>query len=168
MKNFNLMIVAFMLFGFVGKAQHASADDLCEVTFGDGRTYYAQVISQDGNIIYAKILRTGSLYAFNNRTVKESSGAYETGHVCQNIRYYRPSVNNKWRPGDFLYITFGDGNSYYAKVTSVFNNDQAYSVKFLHSGSNYEFDLNGKILSSTGAYDAGQQTRSVELLVPWF
>jgi len=162
MKPIIALFVTVMLFSFEAKAQNTAKDDLCVATFGDGKTYYARVLSKSANIVNTKMLHSGSAYSFLDKTVTASTGAYKPGHKCRSIVYYGGRKNDLCHAGDFIEVTFGDGAPFFARVESVGNDGLA--TKMLHSGNKYKFSSDGTVLSSTGVYPAGHKTRSLMLL----
>ena len=157
MKNLGMMFAALLLCSSVAKAQ--VANDLCVATFADGKTFYARVLSKSGNIVNTKMVHTGSLYSFKDKTVTASKGAYKVGHKCKSIAFYGTPVKDLAYVGDFVEVTFGDGAKYFAVVESVGNDGLA--TKMLHSGNKYTFYSDGKVLASTGVYPVGHQTKSL-------
>ncbi len=164
MRNVVLIFIAILFFGFVAKAQKANAEDLCVVTFADGKTFYAKVLSMSGGIVNTTMLHSNSLYSFKDKTVTASQGAYKVGHECKKIAYYGSRINDLWYVGNFIEVTFNDGASFFAEVESMGND--GYETRMLHSGNKYKFNGDGVVMSSTGAYPAGHQTKSVMLLRP--
>jgi|LakMenEpi03Aug12_release.lakeMendotaPanAssembly.Ray.scaffolds.fasta_scaffold1051067_1 hypothetical protein len=162
MKKIIATFVALMLFGLAANAQTIFANDLCVVTFADGKTYYSKVLGKSGKIVNTKMLHSGSLYSFKGRTVTSSEGFYEAGHELNNIVCYGGRIKDLLYVGNFVEVTFGDGASYFAVVESIGND--GYATKMLHSGNKYRFNGDGTVLSSTGAYPVGHKTKSVMLL----
>ena len=162
MKNIIAFFVVVMLFSLNAKAQNTIADDLCVVTFSDGKVFYSKVLSNSGNIINTKMLHSGSLYSFKGKTVTNSGGAYKVGHEINNIVCYGGRVKDLWYVGNFIEVTFADGASFFAEVESIGND--GYTTKMLHSGNKYRFNSDGTVLSSTGVYPAGHKTKSIMLL----
>lgn len=157
MKNLGVMFAAILLFSSAAKAQVAS--DLCVATFGDGKTFYAKVLSKSGAIVNTKMVHSESLYSFKNNTVTASEGAYKVGHECKSIKFYGTRVNDLAYVGDFVEVTFGDGAKFFAVVESVGNDGLA--TKMLHSGNKYTIYSDGKVVASTGVYPVGHQTKSL-------
>jgi hypothetical protein len=164
MKNIvKILIYAFaLLFGFSANAQNTVARDLCVVTFGDGKTFYAKVQSKGGNEVHTKMLHSDSMYSFEGTTVKSSGGAYKAGHKCRRIVYYGGRVKELSYVGNFIEVTFADGIPFFAQVESIGND--GFVTKMLHSGNQYKFNGDGTVLSSTGVYKVGHKTKSIMLL----
>ncbi len=162
MKNLLRIMIAAMLFSVAAKAQNTSANDLCVATFGDGKTFYAKVLSKGGNGVNTKMLHSGSLYSFRGNTVTASKGAYKPGHACKKITYYGGRKKDLLYVGSFIEVTFGDNEPFFAVVESIGND--GYATKMLHSGNSYKFSQDGTVLSSTGVYKAGHKTKSTMLL----
>lgn len=121
MKNLVLISIAIFFWGFVAKAQKVSPTDLCVVTFGDGKTFYAKVLSMSGNIANTTMLHSNSLYSFKDKTVTASQGAYKVGHECKEAIYYGGRINDLWYVGNFIEVTFADGASFFAEVEGILN-----------------------------------------------
>jgi hypothetical protein len=164
MKNIiKVIISAFaLLFSFSANAQNAAVNDLCVVTFADGKTFYAKVLSKGGNEVHTKMLHSDSMYSFAGTTVKSSGGAYKVGHKCRKIAYYGGRVKDLSYVGNFIEVTFADGIPFFAQVESIGND--GFVTKMLHSGNKYKFNGDGKVLSSEGVYPVGHKTKSVMLL----
>ncbi len=58
-------------------------------------------------------------------------------------------------------VGFQDGSAYFANLLS--RTETTVQVEFLHSGSRYEFDNQGYILSSTGKYKAGERVNLIDI-----
>lgn len=162
MKNLITIMVVALLFTFSAKAQNTVADDLCVVTFADGKTFYARVLSKGGNEVYTKMLHSDSLYSFEGTTVKSSGGAYKVGHKCSKIAYYGGRVKDLYYVGNYIEVVFGDGEAFFAEVQSIGNDGVV--TKMLHSGNTYKFNSKGTVLSSTGVYKVGHKTKSITLM----
>ena len=157
------MISAFaLLFSFSANAQNTVVNDLCVVTFGDGKTFYAKVKSKSGNVVNTKMLHSNALYSFEGTTVKVSKGTYKVGHKCRKIAYYGNRVRDLSYVGNFIEVTFADGIPFFAQVESIGND--GYVTRMLHSGNQYKFSGDGTVLFSGGDYPSGHKTRSVMLL----
>lgn len=164
MKNIiTILISAFaLLCSFSANAQNTVADDLCVVTFADGKTFYARVLSKGGNEVHTKMLHSDNMYSFEGTTVKSSGGDYKIGHKCSKIAYYGGRVNELYYVGNYIEVVFGDGKAYFAEVQSIGNDGVV--TKMLHSGNTYKFNGKGTVLSSTGIYKVGHKTKSIKLL----
>jgi hypothetical protein len=164
MKNLiKVIISAFaLIFSFSANAQNTVVNDLCVVTFGDGKTFYAKVSAKGGKEVHTKMLHSGSTYSFEGTTVKSSGGAYKAGHKCRKIAYYGGRVKDLSYVGNFIEVTFGDGVPFFAQVESIGND--GFVAKMLHSGNKYKFSGDGTVLSSEGVYPKGHKTRSIMLL----
>jgi hypothetical protein len=108
------------------------------------------------------MLHSDNMYSFEVTTVKSSGGAYKIGHKCSKIAYYGGRINDLWKVGDYIEVTFGDGAAFFAGVESMGND--GYVTRMLHSGNKYKFNGDGKVLSSEGVYPSGHKTKSVKLL----
>jgi hypothetical protein len=159
MKTLIALLLTVMLFSFEAKAQNTAKNDLCVVTFADGKTFYARVLSKSANTVNTKMLHSGSAYSFSDKTVTASKGAYKPGHKCRSIAYYGGRKNDLSYVGDFIEVTFGDGVPFFAQVESVGNDGLA--TRMLHSGNKYKFSSDGTVLASTGVYPAGHKTKSI-------
>lgn len=154
--------MAVLWFGFSGKAQTAVVADLCVVTFGDGKTFYAEVLTINGGIINTKMLHSGSLYSFAGKVVTASNGAYKKGHTCQKIQYYGPSNTVVVGKPAFVEVIFGDDAYFYAQVERLSSDGNIYSTKMLHSGSKYKFNVtNETVVESSGAYPVGHKIKTI-------
>jgi hypothetical protein len=164
MKNrLTILISALaLLLSFSAHAQNAATNDLCVATFGDGKTFYARVLSKGGNEVHTKMLHSDNMYSFEGTTVKSSGGAYKIGHKCKKLAFYGGRSNDVTPVGSYIEVVFGDGIAYFAQVQSVGNDGLV--TKMLHTGNIYKFDGNGKVLSSEGLYPAGHKTKSIMLL----
>lgn len=164
MKNILTILISAlaMLFSFSAHAQNTAANDLCVVTFGDGKIFYARVLSKGGNEVHTKMLHSDNMYSFEGTTVKSSGGAYKIGHKCKKITFYGGRVNDITPVGSYIEVVFGDGVAYFAQVKSIGND--GLLTKMLHSGNKYKFNSDGKVLSSEGIYPVGHKTKSIRLL----
>jgi hypothetical protein len=164
MKNLVLIFIAAFFCGFAATAQKVNPTDLCVVTFADGKTFYAKVLSTSGAVVNTMMLHSNSLYSFTGKNVTASEGAYKVGHKCKTVAYYGGRVKDLWYVGDFIEVTFADGASFFAEVESMGND--GYETRMLHSGNKYKFNDKGVVVSSTGVYKAGHKTKSILLLKP--
>ena len=164
MKNIIAILVSVfaLLFSFSATAQNTAAKDLCVVTFADGKTFYAKVLSKGGNKVHTKMLHSDNMYSFEGTTVKSSGGAYKVGHKCKKIAYYGGRINDTRKVGDYIEVVFGDGAAFFARVESIGND--GFVAKMLHTGNKYKISGEGRVLSSEGLYPAGHEVRSVMLL----
>ncbi len=64
MKNILTILISALalLFSFSAHAQNTAANDLCVVTFGDGKTFYAKVLSKGENEVHTKMLHSDNMY----------------------------------------------------------------------------------------------------------
>jgi hypothetical protein len=153
------------LFTYSGKAQTPIVADMCEVTFADGKTFYAEVMSVTGGIINTRMVHSGSLYAFAGKVVTSSNGAYKKGHTCQKIQYYGPSTTVVVGKPAFVEVIFGDDAYFYAKVENLSSDGNIYSTKMLHSGNKYKLHTNGTVIESSGVYPIGYKVKAIYPLI---
>lgn len=135
---------------------------LASVTFSDNKSFYANVVSDDGYILKAQFYNSGAVYEFNKAgKIVSSTGSYAKGSAVSAIRVkkyktdiYRYSNIPKQ---ETIGVGFSDGAVYYGQVE-----DGAtgwFSIRFLHSNSLYTMQSNGSVwkVNSTdkGKYAAG-------------
>lgn len=164
MKNILAILISALalLFSFSAHAQNTAANDLCVVTFGDGKTFYAKVLSKGGNEVRTNMLHSDNMYSFQGTAVTSSGGAYKVGHICKKIVFFGGRANDITPVGSYIEVVFGDGAAFFAQVESIGNDGLV--TRMLHSGNKYKFNGDGKVLSSEGVYPVGHKTKSVMLL----
>jgi len=157
MKKFGfLVLVVFMLFGFYAKAQQFSV-----IKFADGKEWKCFVVGkEDGGVKYklnhlnpgdCEFIVKNGVVSWTNKT------ALSAGLKVTSITNFMLSAQTNIGIGDYLKVTFPGGYDPWCTVVKIFNG--GFTVKF-PSGSNYEFDYSGKIISSPSpqSYPIGLQT----------
>ena len=159
MKLYLTVLLIFTLqHGFCQQAQPA----VVSVTFPDNKSFYATLISNDGNILKAQFYNSGAIYEFNREgKVVTSTGGYKSGTSVAAIRvkkykadiYSQGYVNNHETIG----VAFNDGLCYYGYIEDA--SSGWFSIRFLHSNSQYTMQFTDgvwKVRSTEkGKYAAG-------------
>lgn len=117
---------------------------LVSVTFPDNKSFYANLVSDDGYILKAQIYNSGAVYEFNKAgKIVSSTGSYTKGSAVSAIgvkRYkadlYRYNIIPRQ---ETIGVGFPDGNIYYGHVED--GAEGWFAIRFLHSNSLYTMQL---------------------------
>lgn len=144
---------------------------LCKFKSDPARNYIANITAVNGNSFTCKFVHSGSIYEFEttNWTVAKPGQTFPVGTpLTEHTIYTRSDEQILPMPGNeskLVCVTFQDNNRYLGHLTQTGIGIERH-VTFLHSGSRYVFGDDNTILTSGGAYPAGQRIKGIEIYVP--
>ncbi|MBS1742421.1 MAG: hypothetical protein JST81_05245 [Bacteroidetes bacterium] len=125
-----------------GSTELPSRPSMAKVTFADGRTLYANVITQSASDIRIKLVNNDTYYTIDKKgMIKSSNGKYQTGSKVQSVLLKKAgnSIYNDINQSNFDYgilgFEFPDGKVQYAKANTI--NSSFLSITMTHSSFNY-------------------------------
>lgn len=149
---------------------------MAKIIFADGKTKYANVISQSAVQVDIRMIPNSEEYSISNKgIILSSNGSYAKGGRVQSvmIKNAGASIYDKIDQPNFNYGTLGfrfpDGKVQYAGALTV--QPVFLSITMLHSGFNYQLYFKGgewKIDIQGGEYRNGTFIRDIFELSPTF
>lgn len=149
---------------------------MAKIIFADGKTKYANVISQSTTQVDLRMIPNSEEYSISNKgIILSSNGSYAKGGRVQSvmIKNAGASIYDKIDQPNFNYGTLGfrfpDGKVQYAGALTV--QPVFLSITMLHSGFNYQLYFKGgewKIDIQGGEYRNGTFIRDIFELYPSF
>jgi hypothetical protein len=143
--------------------------DMVKITFSDGKTKFANAISQTATQIHIKMIPNSEEYTISNKgIILSGKGNYTKGSRVQSImvKTALASIYDKVDQPNFNYGTLGfrfpDGKVQYANALTI--QRIFFSITMLHSGFNYYmYFKNGewKIDNAGGEYRNGTVIRDI-------
>lgn len=150
--------------------------DMVKITFADGKTKFANTISQAGTQIQIRMIPNSEEYTISNKgIILTSTGSYAKGSKVQSVmvKAALKSIYDKVDQPNFDYgtvgIRFPDGKVQYAWGVTV--QITYFSFIMSHSQFNYQCYFKGgtwKIDNTGGEYRNGTYLRDIFELAPSF
>lgn len=142
---------------------------MAKITFGDGKTKFANVVSQSATLVTIRMIPGGEEYSISTKgIILNSNGSYAKGSRVQSvmIKNAGQSIYDKIDQSSFNYGTLGfrfpDGKVQYANALTV--QPVFLSITMMHSGFNYQLYFKGgewKIDIQGGEYRNGTVIRDI-------